>query len=99
MWGGNKKRIDIYNQEKIAITIPKKIKRNLKFSVKFFTPFLAPIKKDQVIAEFIIKKQNNEVLKKFDLYSRDSVDKMSFFSKIIQNFKYLLLGDSIFIEQ
>ena len=59
---------------------------------------MAPIKKDQAIAEFLIKKGNNEVLKKIDLYSRESVEKMSFFSKVVQNFKYLLFGDSIFVE-
>ncbi len=98
IWGGNKKTIKIYNQDKIAITIPKKLRKNLKFHIKFYTPFMAPIKKDQAIAEFLIKKGNNEVLKKIDLYSRESVEKMSFFSKVVQNFKYLLFGDSIFVE-
>ena len=35
-------------------------------------------------------------LKKFELYSMSEVEKMTFLSKVFYNFKYLLLGDSIF---
>jgi D-alanyl-D-alanine carboxypeptidase (penicillin-binding protein 5/6) len=96
VWGGKKKALNVYSKERISITIPKRIKKNIIYTIKNYEPLLAPIKKDQKVAELIIKKQNNEILKKFDLYSKEEVKEMSFFSKVFYNFKYLLLGDSIF---
>ena len=96
VWGGNKKEIGLYSKDNIAITIPKGLANNLTFAVKFFSPIIAPVAKDQQVAEFVIKKKNNnEIIKKYELYSKEEVKKMSFFSKAIHNFKYLLLGDSL----
>ncbi len=96
VWGGGKKKIGTYSKEKVSITIPKKLKSNLIYTIKNYDPLVAPIKKDQKVAELFIKNKNNKILKKFELYSNEDVKKMSFFSKVFYNFKYLLLGDSIF---
>ena len=82
VWGGKKKALNVYSKERISITIPKRIKKNIIYTIKNYEPLLAPIKKDQKVAELIIKKQNNEILKKFDLYSKEEVKEMSFFSKV-----------------
>ena len=66
------------------------------YSIKHYNPLIAPINKDQKVAELIIKKKNKEILKKFELFAQDEVEKVSFFSRVTNNFKYLLLGDSIF---
>ena len=95
VWGGKKDSIGIYSKDKISLTIPNRLKRDLSYSIKSYSPLIAPIKKDQKVAELIIKK-NNDILKKFELYSMNEVEKMTFFSKVFYNFKYLLLGDSIF---
>ena len=82
------------------VTIPKKVKNNLKMVVKYKLPLTAPIYKDKPIAELIIKKDNsNTVLSRFNLYPEEDVEKASFLSKIYYNFKYLIFGDSIFSEQ
>ncbi len=96
VWGGKEKEAEIYSKENINITVPNKVKKDLLYSIKHYNPILAPIGKDQEVAELIIKKKNNEILKKYKLYSKNEIKKMSFFSKILYNFKYLLLGDSIF---
>ena len=96
VWGGKKKKLGIYSKEKISVTVPNKIRKDLIYSIKHYDPLIAPIKKDEKVAELIIKKRNNEILKKFELYSKEEIKKMSFFSKVFNNFKYLLLGDSIF---
>ncbi len=96
VWGGKKKEVEIYTKDKISITVPNRIKKDLIYSIKHYNPLTAPISKDQEVAELIIKKKNKEVLKKYKLYSKSEIKKMSFFSKIFYNFKYLLLGDSIF---
>ncbi len=99
VWGGQKKQVKVYPKNKISITVPNKIKRDLIYTIKHYKPLIAPIEKDQEVAELIVKKKNNEILKKFKLYSKNEVKKMSFFSKVYYNLKYLLLGDSIFKPQ
>ena len=96
VWAGSKKSVDIYNKEEISITIPKRIKKDISFYVKYQTPIIPPISKDQIIGEFVIKNKKNEILKKVELFARDEVKKMNFFQKIGHNFKYLLLGESAF---
>ena len=96
VWGGKKNNVGVYSKDQISITVPKRLKKNLSYHIKHYTPIIAPVKKDQKVAELIIKKKNNEILKKYVLLAKDEVKKMSFFSKVYYNFKYLLLGDSIF---
>ncbi len=99
VWGGKKKNVNVYTKEKINVTVPNKIKKNLMYSIKHYKPLVAPLEKDQKVAELIIKKKNNEIIKKFELFSRNEVKKMSFLAKVYYNLKYLLLGDSIFISE
>lgn len=100
VWGGKKKYLGAVPNKEIIITIPKKLKNNLKVIVKHKLPLVAPLYKDKPIAELIIKKSDtNEVISRFNLYPLEDVKKSSFLSKIYNNFKYLIFGDSIFIEQ
>ena len=94
IWSGNKKMLGIYNNQKINITVPKRIKNDLKFFVKYQSPAIAPISKDSKIAEFLVKKKNGEIIKKFDLFSQEEVKRLGFFGKIFQNLKYLVLGET-----
>ena len=100
VWGGKKKYVGAVPNQKIIVTIPKKVKNNLKMIVKYKLPLTAPIYKDKPIAELIVMKNDtNAVLSKFDLYPEVDVEKSSFLAKIYYNFKYLIFGDSIFSEQ
>ena len=100
VWGGKKKYVGAVPNQKIIVTIPKKVKNNLKMIVKYKLPLIAPIYKDKPIAELIVMKNDtNAVLSKFDLYPEVDVEKSSFLAKIYYNFKYLIFGDSIFSEQ
>ncbi len=96
VWGGKQKQVGIYSKDKVSITIPKKIRKDLIYTIKNYNPIVAPVKKDQKLAELFIKNKNKKILKKYELYSSEEVKKMSFFSKVFYNLKYLLLGDSIF---
>ena len=99
VWGGKKKYIGAIPKKKIMVTIPKKVKNSFKMVVRYKLPLTAPIYKDKPIAELIIKKDNsNTVLSRFNLYPEEGVEKASFLSKIYNNFKYLIFGDSIFVE-
>ena len=93
VWGGEKS-VDIFSKEQISITVPKRIKKNLSFSIKYQSPLIPPINSKEPIGEFLIKK-NREILKKFKLYTNENVVKMNFFQKIVHNLKYLLFGESV----
>ena len=96
VWGGRKKNVAVYSKESINLTVPTRIKKDLVFTIKHYKPLLAPIEKDQKVADLIVKNKNAEIIKKFELFSKDEIKKMSFFSKVYNNLKFLLLGDSIF---
>ena len=99
MFGEEKKKINVISNKPIVVTIPKKLKNNLNVIIKHKLPLLAPLKENEPIAELIIKKKNTEtILSKFDLYPSENVEKSNFLSKIYNNFKYLIFGDSIFTE-
>ena len=96
VWGGRKKNVAVYSKESVNLTVPNRIKKDLVFSIKHYKPLLAPIEKDQKVADLIVKNKNSEIIKKFELFSKNEIKKMSFFSKVYNNLKFLLLGDSIF---
>ena len=96
VWGGRKKNVDVYSKEGVNLTVPNRIKKDLVFTIKHYKPLLAPIEKDQKVADLIVKNKNSKIIKKFELFSKNEIKKMSFFSKVYNNLKFLLLGDSIF---
>ena len=96
VWGGTKKNVDVYSKQSVNLTVPSRIKKDLVFTIKHYKPLLAPIEKDQKVADLLVKNENAEIIKKFELFSKNEIKKMSFFSKVYNNLKFLLLGDSIF---
>ena len=98
VWGGDKKTIDVFSKEELSITVPKRVKKQLSFFIKYQSPLLPPISGEIPIAEFLIRK-NKEILKKYELYTNEKVEKMNFFQKIFHNFKYLFLGESVITER
>ena len=97
VWGGNKKSIGIFSKTKINITVPKKIKNDVKFILRYKSPLIAPISKNQKVADFFIKK-DKEILKSFELFSNENVSELNFFGKIIQNLKYLIFGETALVK-
>ncbi len=93
VWGGNKKSVGIFSKDKINITVPKRIKENVKFIIRYKSPLIAPINEDQKVGDFFIKKDNT-ILKSFELFSNQEVTELNFFGKIIQNLKYLIFGET-----
>jgi len=95
VWAGDKKTIKLMTNGKIILTVPKSLKKDLIYMVRYQSPILPPLEKGQKVGQLIIKKKNGESLKEYDLFSNVSVKKINFFSKIFLNLKYLLLGESI----
>ena len=98
IWSGKKKQVSFYTKDQISITVPKSLIKKINFKIRYQSPLIAPIKEDQYIADFLIKK-NDETIKSYKLYAKNEIRKSNFFSKMILNFKFLLFGESLITKQ
>jgi len=98
IWSGKKKNVSFYTKDEISITVPKSAQKKINFKIRYQSPLVAPVREDQYIADFLIKK-NDQTIKSYKLYAMNDVSKSNFFSKIILNFKFLLFGESLTATQ
>ena len=98
IWSGKKKKVSFYTKNEISITVPKSARKKINFKVRYQSPLVAPVIKDQHIGDFLIRK-NEQTIKSYKLYARNDVSELNFFSKMILNFKFLLFGESLIITQ
>ena len=91
-WLGNKDKIKAISKEDYFITLKKKDIRHLKVSLEYVGPIKAPIRKDQKIANLIIKKKD-EVIKNLPLYASEKISKVNFFKSLVTSLNYLIWGD------
>ena len=91
-WLGKNKAIKAVTKEDYYITINKKDIRNLKISLKYDGPIIAPINKDEKVAELIISNKN-EIIKTLPLYAFTDLKKVNFFKSLITSINYLIWGD------
>ena len=91
-WLGVKNKINATSKEDYFVTINKKDIRHLTVALNYNGPIKAPIKKDEKIAELIIKKKD-DVLKILPLYSSEDLNKVNFFKSLITSLNYLIWGD------
>ena len=68
VWGGRKKNVDVYSKESVNITVPNRIKNDLVFTIKHYKPLLAPIEKDQKVADLIVKNKETRFENKDKIY-------------------------------
>ena len=98
IWSGKKKRVAFYTKDEISITVPKSAKKKISFKIRYQSPLVAPVERDQYVADFLIKK-NDQTIKSYKLYAKNKINKSNFFSKMILNFKFLFLGESLIATQ
>ena len=91
-WLGVKNKIDVTTKEDYFVTINKKDIRHLTVALNYSGPIKAPIKKDEKIAELIIR-QKDDVLKILPLYASEDLRKVNFFKSLITSLNYLIWGD------
>ena len=99
VWNGNEKEVGIISDKDILITIPRKIRKNLKVFIQYSSPLNAPLKENEKIANLIIKTNKNQIYKQFPLYAFNKVDEVNFLSKIFFKLKFLVLGESIYLNR
>ena len=91
-WLGKKNKIYAETKEDYYITIDKKNIRNLKVSLNYNGPLIAPIQKGEKIGELIVSNKD-EIIKKLPLYASEDLKKVNFFKSLITSINYLIWGD------
>ena len=91
-WLGKKEKIQAITKEDYYITINKKDIRNLKVSLKYDGPILAPIDKGEKIAQLDISIKD-ELIKSLPLYAAENLKKVNFFKSLLSSINYLIWGD------
>ena len=91
-WLGKKNKIKAITKDDFYLTLNKKDIRHLKVYLKYEGPILAPIKKDQKIANLIVLNKE-EVIETLPLYASEEISKVNFFKSLITSLNYLIWGD------
>ena len=89
---GKKNKIKAVTKEDYFITVNKKDIRNLSVSLNYNGPIVAPINKNEKIAEIIVKNKD-EIIKTLPLFAQDDLKKVNFFKSLITSINYLIWGD------
>ena len=96
VWNGKKNNVGIFSPKDLAITIPRLTKKNIKTYIRYNSPIIAPIYKNQEIAELIVKDKKQNVIEKFPLLSNEDINESNFFVRVYFKLKYLIFGESIY---
>ncbi len=91
-WLGKNDTIKAVTKEDYFLTINKKDISNLKVSLNYDGPIVAPIEKDEKIAELVVFNKN-EIIKTLPLYASEDLKKVNFFKSLITSINYLIWGD------
>ena len=91
-WLGIKSKISATSKEDYYVTINKKDIRHLTVALNYKGPIKTPIRKDEKIAELVIK-QKDEILKILPLYASEDLKKVNFFKSLLTSLNYLIWGD------
>ena len=93
VWLGKKSRINVFVNEDIYLTVPKRKKNTIKAILQYSQPVEAPIKKGDKVAVLNIYIAG-ELIKKVDVLSAEDVKKSNIFSRIFKSLNYLVWGDA-----
>ena len=92
-WLGKKNKINAITKDDFYLTISKKNIRNIKVTLNYEGPIVAPINKGEKIGEIIVK-NNDEVVKKLPLFAAEDLKKVNFFRSLFTSINYLIWGDA-----
>tara|TARA_B100001248_G_scaffold226362_1_gene184318 strand:- start:2604 stop:3752 length:1149 start_codon:yes stop_codon:yes gene_type:complete len=91
-WLGKKDKIKAVTKEDYNITVNKKDIRNLKVSLRYDGPIIAPVQKGEKIAEIVVAKKD-EIVKTLPLFAAEDLKKVNFFKSLFTSINYLIWGD------
>ena len=92
VWLGKKDTVDVYAEDDIYITVPKRKKRIIEAVLEYNGPLEAPISKGDTIG-FLKVYLSDELIKTVEILSNEDIKKANIFSRIFNSFNYLVWGD------
>jgi len=93
VWLGKKNRINVFVNEDIYLTVPKRKKNTIKAILQYSQPVVAPVKKGDKVAVLNVYIAG-ELIKKVDVLSAEDVKKSNIFSRLFKSLNYLVWGDA-----
>ncbi len=91
-WLSNNKKLKVVTKDDYFITLDKKDIRNLKISLVYNGPIVAPVQKDDKVADLIVYNKN-DIVKKLPLFAAEDLKKVNFFKSLVTSINYLIWGD------
>ena len=92
IWLGKKEKVDIYVNDDVYITVPKRKKNTIRAYIQYNGPIPAPIEKDVKLGVLNIF-LNDELFAQHDIFSMEKIKKVNIFSRIIKSFNFFVWGD------
>ena len=92
-WLGKKDFVNGIVKEDVYVTISKKEIKNLKVTVNYNGPIMAPIEKDQEIGTLIVKIDDEEI-RSLPIYSNEKIKKVNAFKSLFLSLNYMIWGDA-----
>tara|TARA_B100001093_G_scaffold172452_1_gene165271 strand:- start:157 stop:1317 length:1161 start_codon:yes stop_codon:yes gene_type:complete len=92
VWLGKKDKVKVYLKDDLYKTVPRARKKYLKVTIDYDGPIEAPIAKDDVLGNLIVKFKG-KTINKYKLYAKEEVKRVNIISRIIMSVNYLIWGD------
>ena len=92
-WLGKKDFVNGIVKEDMYVTISKKEIKDLKVTINYNGPIMAPIEKDQEIGTLIVKIDDEEI-RSLPIYSNEKIKKVNFFKSLFLSLNYMIWGDA-----
>ena len=92
-WLGKEDFVNGILKEDVYVTISKKEIKNLKVTVNYNGPIMAPIEKDQEIGTLIVKIDDEEI-HSLPIYSNEKIKKVNVFKSLFLSLNYMIWGDA-----
>ena len=92
-WLGKKDFVNGTVKEDVYVTISKTEIKNLKVTINYNGPIMAPIEKDQEIGTLIVK-INDEEIRSLPIYSNEKIKKVNIFKSLFLSLNYMIWGDA-----
>jgi D-alanyl-D-alanine carboxypeptidase (penicillin-binding protein 5/6) len=88
---GTKESVGITVEKDVVITVPNAMRRDLKVSIKYMSPIIAPIAKGQSIGVMTVEVPRMGTYE-FPVVANEDVPKLGFFTGTLTKLRYMLLG-------
>ena len=92
-WLGKKDFVNGIVKEDMYVTISKKKIKDLKVTINYNGPIIAPIEKDQEIGTLIVKIDDEEI-RSLPIYSNEKIKKVNVFKSLFLSLNYMIWGDA-----